>query len=259
MAILTLTTDWGLRDHYLAAFKGELICAYPEVRIVDISHEIEHHNILQASFVLKSAFQKFPSGTIHYIGLSAAASGVNSEIATLAVSCRGHFFIGQDSGIFSLLLDEEEKEIVKLNLDEPRNQSAPVHSLVEAITNLLKGVSFHELGDSYSALSQSYLAQPTVDSDSIRGTILYIDSFGNAIVNVTRELFEKERKERDFTIFLRKSTYNIQRLSKNYNAEEGEMVAFFNNENYLEIALNRASASKLLGLKVMDPIRIEFQ
>lgn len=260
MALLTLTTDWGLRDHYVAAFKGELLGLYPEIHVLDISHEIEHFNILQASFILRSSFPFFPAGTIHYIGLSGSDPNQKSRNPDyLIVSSNGHTFIGQDSGIFSLLLGDSPKEIVRLNSADNSTPEEQSKSLMNALVHLVKGNSASLLGESQSTVHQSYLAQPTVDSDSIRGTILYIDSFGNVIVNVEKQLFEQERKSRDFTIYLRKSMYDINKISNNYHEVEiGEIVAMFNREGFLEIAINHDSAAHLLGLKMMDPIRIEF-
>lgn len=260
MALLTLTTDWGLRDHYVAAFKGDLIGLCPEVQFIDISHDVEHFNILQASFILRSTYSRFPKGTIHYIGLS--GSDPNQKSANpdfLIVNAEGHTFIGQDSGIFSLLLGESAMEIVQLAMPENSSASEQSDKLLQSIVALIRGTEANQLGEIKSTIHQSYLAQPTVDSDSIRGTILYIDTFGNVIVNVERILFERERKDRDFTIFLRKSKYDINKISHHYHdIEIGEIVALFNRQGFLEIAINHDSAAHLLGLKMMDPIRIEF-
>ncbi|HNP48987.1 MAG TPA: SAM-dependent chlorinase/fluorinase [Bacteroidia bacterium] len=260
MALLTLTTDWGLRDHYVAAFKGELIGLYQEIQLIDVTHDVEHFNILQASFILKSVFKRFPKGTIHYIGLNAADSTQKSQNTDLLiVSANDHYFVGQDSGIFSLLLGETSMEIVRIVLPVNCSEEEQSTILMNSLIALVKGAKISELGEAHPSVHQSYLAQPTVDSDSIRATILYIDSFGNVIVNVDKELFERERRNRDFTIFLRKQLYDINKISAHYHEVEiGEIVAIFNRQGFLEIALNHDSAALLLGLKMMDPIRIEF-
>jgi S-adenosylmethionine hydrolase len=118
---------------------------------------------------------------------------------------------------------------------------------------------FRELGMEDSSLQESYFALPTVDAQTIRGTIIFIDSFGNAVVNISKELYEQEKRDRSFLIHLRKSEYNVNEISLTYDdVDVGEMLALFNQDGYLEIALNKDSASRLLGLKLMDPIRIEF-
>jgi S-adenosylmethionine hydrolase len=120
-------------------------------------------------------------------------------------------------------------------------------------------VAFYELGMADVAIGESYFAQPTIDNQTIRGTVIYIDSVGNAVVNITQDIFQREKRDRKFIIHMRKSVYNVTCISQSYeDVEVGEMVALFNQDGFLEIALNKESAAKLLGLKLMDPIRIEF-
>ena len=114
-----------------------------------------------------------------------------------------------------------------------------------------------ELKESYVI---NYFAVPTIDANAIRATIIYIDSFGNAVLNITKEVFDKECKNRPFVIYMRRSEYIITKISSSYeDVSYGEIVAFFNSNDQLEIALNKSKAAGLLGLKVMDAIRIDFK
>ncbi len=260
--VLTMTSDWGLRDHYVAAFKGQILNRSPEIRIVDISNEIEQFNILQASFLLRNAFPHFPPGTIHYIGIdSNNASRPSANVApVLAVKSGEHIFVGKDSGIFSLILGEAKTEIYKLDIDLKRGKSVMAIRLSEMISHLINGRPLKEIGESQEGFVQSFLTNATSDSSSIRASVMYVDDFGNTIINITEPEFTAARKNRDFTINVRRSSYNISKISKTYeDAIVGEIVAFFNEDGYLEIALNRSSASGLLGMKIFDPIRIEFK
>ena len=106
---------------------------------------------------------------------------------------------------------------------------------------------------------RSLLAKPSYDSNMLTGSIVYMDSFENAITNIHQDLFNDICKGRDFTIYMRKFDYNITKISKNYNdVARADIVAFFNSLNLLEIAMNQGNAGGLLGLKYRDPIRIEF-
>ena len=117
-----------------------------------------------------------------------------------------------------------------------------------------------ELGAPTDEYVQSYHTQPTVDQSSIRGSVIYIDSFDNIISNITKELFDKIGNGRKFTIFLRRSEYDIHTINKNYfDDDAGEIVALFNREGFLKLAINHGKASGLLGMKLMDTIRIEFE
>ena len=261
MPIITLTTDWGLRDHYVASFKGELISRCKDVQLIDISHDIAHFDILEASFVIRNCFEKFPKNTLHYIGVSGnhSHSNKNEKNNYLFLKCKDHFFTGIDSGIFSLILGDAPKEIYKLPVTA--NPSlAEVHDLFLNITSsYANGKKIEEIGTPTDELIQSFHTLPTVDPYSIRGSIIYIDSFDNIISNIGRELFDEVCNSRPFTIFLKKSEYDIHKIHRNYyDVDAGEIVALFNQEGFLKLAINQGKASGLLGMKMMDTIRIEF-
>ncbi len=261
MPVITLTTDWGLRDHYLGSFKGELISNCPGIQLVDISHEVSHFDILQASFVIKNCFSKFPKGTLHFIGITGTPSHVNKDLQRyyLLVKCKDHFFLGEDSGIFSLILGDAEKELYRLAIDD-RPRLVDVHNLfLSVITDFAHEKKMEEIGVRTEELVQSYHTQPTVEQSVIRGAVIYIDSFDNIISNITEDLFNKVGDGRPFTIFLRKSEYDIHKINRNYfDADPGEIVALFNREGFLKLAINNGKAGGLLGMKLMDTIRIEF-
>ncbi len=259
--VLTMTTDWGLRDHYVGSFKGQILSMSPGIQIVDISHEIEQFDILQASFIVRNAFSNFPRGSIHFIGLSSNNAPKHNDPLSpiLAIKCMEHVFIGSDSGIFSLILADEPAEIYRLKLDYRLGRADVSTQLTEVIGNILNGHQVKDLGVLIDKFSQSILARPMSDQEGIRAVVLYIDDFGNAIINVNEPDYEEVRKGRDVLIHFRRADYNIKKISKTYeDAIVGEIVAFFNEDGYLEIALNRASAAGLLGIKVMDSIRIQF-
>ncbi len=258
MAILTLTTDWGLRDHYLASFKGGILTMISSLQLVDISHEVEKFNIMQAAFILRNSYKKFPPGTIHFIGVSKIDNHTTDKPYVI-VKTNGQYLVGEDSGIFSLILDKDDKQIIRLSFQTNTDRQQLLNDFVTIINKLATGTELTDLGEADGALEDSYFATPTVDHMAIRGAIIYIDSFGNAVVNIERDLFLKEKKDRSFTIFFRKSAYNVSTISNAYEeVEVGEMVALFNQDGFLEIALNKGSAAQLLGLKIMEPIRIEF-
>src|SRR5689334_957770 len=147
MPILTLTTDWGLRDHYVASFKGELMSRSNDVKIVDISHQVEHFDILQASFVIKNCFAKFPEGTLHFIGLAGVQPASKNERRNyLILKSKGHFFIGEDNGIFSLILGDEEKEMYGLSVTEHPSLLELHTMFIEAIVAFLNGKKLEEIG-----------------------------------------------------------------------------------------------------------------
>ena len=257
MGVITLTTDLGNVDFYQAALKGSLISQYPEVRLVDISHDVPPFDIQNAAFLLRNAYPYFPEGTVHLIGID---SVFNDDARYLALRYQGHFFIGTDNGIFSLMFDSDPEEIVELNLmQDLKYLHFPLTDIFsKAASHLARGGMLKDIGDPTNRIVERSLIQPVVEKDGLRGSVVYVDSFGNVISNISKELFNVEQKGRDFTVYFRRNE-TINHLSWHYNeVPEGEKLCLFGISNYLEIAINKGDASKLLGLKAGDIIRVEF-
>lgn len=256
MAIITLTTDFGLKDHYAGAIKGAILSRLPGVTIVDISHKIEKYNLLDASFILKESYPVFPKGTIHIIG-------INTELSTsggyVVVSQNGHYFVGADNGIFSLLFEEMPGNIRQITLDPDQTLSFPVRDIfVKAACELASGTDFNSIGTPKESLLQRIPFRATSMGDNIRGSFVYIDSYGNVTTNIDKRLFEQVGKGRPFIIELARHT--IERISKEYSeVPEGEVLAIFNSSGSLEIAMRNGKAGSLLNLKINDSITIRFQ
>lgn len=257
MGIITLTTDLGHKDFYQAALKGSLISQFPGVQLIDISHEIPPFNIQYAAFVLKNAYVYFPEKTVHLIGID---SVFNKDYRYIALSYNNHYFVGADNGIFSLIIDNEPQEIVELNLlQDLKYLHFPLTDIFsKAACHLAKGGKLNEIGDPVDRLIDRTVIQPIVEKDALRGSVVFIDSFGNVISNISKELFNNVQRSRDFVLYFRRNE-TITQMSWHYNeVPEGEKLCLFGISNYLEIAINKGNASKLLGLNHGDIIRVEF-
>ena len=253
MPIITLTTDFGMKDHYVSSVKGAILNQLPSASIVDISHHIEKYNIPETAFVLKNAYNNFPKGTIHIIGVKTEQSNLAAQVI---VYSDGHYFIGADNGIFYLLLENHIDKIIAL----PPNTSIfpTLDVFVNAACHLAKGNPVEELGAAKTELFQSLPFRAASIGDMIRGTVIYIDTYENVITNINQHLFNQVGKGRPFKIDLKKN--DIDKINKSYNdVPEGEIVALFNSSGYLEIAMNAAKASSLLYLRINDQITIQFE
>ena len=197
--------------------------------------------------------------------LAALASLTPADLQKLpkfvAVKANGHYFIGPDNGLFSLFLKQEEIEkIVKINL---RILDDYIHFpikdiLVKSAVHLAKAGNMEFLGRKINHLNVKTIIQPVVSSDQIRGSIIYVDSFKNAITNITRDLFESVAKGRRFTILFKRSE-TVEKISLQYSdVLEGEKLCLFGITGYLEIAINKGEASTLLGLHTGEAIIIQF-
>lgn len=257
MPVITLTSDWGLRDHFLGVVKGRIITKLPSATLIDISHDISPFNLKQASFVLRNSFPHFPQGTVHIISMLTEFS---ESSAHLAIQYDGQYFIGADNGIFSLIFDHQPQAIIRLGAERIGiGPEAPARDrFIEAAVRLAEGKPIGELGDPVSDMKEQLHFHPVVSGDVIRGVVIYINHYENVVTNIRKDLFQQVGNGRKFTIEFRGESVN--RLYSSYqDVPVGEIVALFGSTGHLEIAINQGNASSLLGLEINDPVRIEFK
>ena len=246
MAIITLTSDWGLSDYYVAAVKGTIYSALPDATIVDITHNIEPWDIASAAFIIKNCYKTFPKGTIHIIAVETEES---SDKPHIALKADGHYFIGTDNNIFSLILGDTPYEAITIEViqDSDFFTFTTRDRFVKVAVMIANGLSFNEIGKPYPQIRQCGTIQPTIDANSIHGIITFIDSYENAVTNITKELFDKVRNSRNFEI--RVGKYATGKISLSYTeVATPDIVALFGTHGLLEIALNHGKAASLMGL-----------
>lgn len=257
MAIITLTSDWGLRDHYVGSVKGAIYTRYPEAVIVDITHDIPVFDLEPASFVIRNSYKNFPKGSIHIIAINSEATLKSPHVAVLY---DGHYFIGADNGLFSLIFDKKPEKIIELNImqDSDYFTFPTLFVFVKAACMLAKDEPIESLGEPIDELNTLIHITAVSDKDSIKGSVIYIDGYDDVITNITESLFKEVGKGRPYTISFR--GYDIHTISKSYkDVEPGEMLALFGSSGHLEIAINQGNASGLLGLKLKESVRIDFE
>jgi len=255
MGVVTLTSDWNRHDHYLGAIKGYILSRCPGTTIVDITHQVHTFNIAEAAFIVKNSYNNFPEGTVHIIGVK---SEPGEENPFVVVGNDGHWFIGTDNGLFGLIFEERPDRIVRINSAE--SGSFPeLNIFSEAACHILNGGDVTDLGEEKEKLFRQVPLMPTIEESVINGSIIYIDSYNNAITNIGRELFEQVGKNRVYDIFIHSNHYKINRINKKYQeTESGEILALFNSLDLLEIAMKDGNAAEMLGLDTKSTIRIKF-
>ncbi|NVO19162.1 MAG: SAM-dependent chlorinase/fluorinase [Bacteroidetes bacterium] len=256
MPVITLTSDWGITDHYLGAVKGAILSRHPNAVIVDISHKVDHYDIRQAAFIIRNAFPSFPEGTIHILAIDSIESDEHPHIV---VKAKGHYFIGADSGLFSLILDEEPEKIVALRvLQDTGYFTFPARDRFAKVACMLaEGNPIEELGEQIPSLVVKLPLLASIKEDKIEGRVMYIDSYKNVYLNITEKDFRKTVGNKPFTIQLKRTGDSIDTIVKAYgDVPEGEMCALFSSSGYLEIALNRDKASSLLNLHIDDTVSV---
>ena len=261
MAIITLTSDLGTKDSYLASVKGSIYSQLETTKVIDITNEISPFNIQQAAYVVRNCFKDFPHGTIHIISVDDELSLKNEH---LAVKAEGHYFIGSDNGLFSLLLSEMKAErIVRLNISQTTNcmTFATKNIFVPAACHLARGGTMEIIGTEVADFEiQKTELKAVITKDMIRGAVIYVDSYGNAITNISKEVFENAKKGRNLSILFGREDEQITAISTKYKeVPPSEKLAIFGENRLLQIAINQGKANKLLGLKLHEIIRIEFK
>ncbi|MCJ8209654.1 SAM-dependent chlorinase/fluorinase [Mucilaginibacter sp. RS28] len=258
MPIITLTTDLGDKDIYQAALKGSILSLLPTVSIIDITHSVAAFNVQQAAFILKNAYHYFPQNTVHLIGIDTV---YNVHTRYLAVKYRGHYFVGADNGIFSLMFDQQPDEMVEINImQDLKFLHFPLADIfVKAACHLAQEKPLEEIGLPVTSIEKKMNLQPVVERNLIKGMVIYVDSFQNVITNITKDFFNKVQHGRRFTLYFKRNE-TINQLSWHYNeVPEGEKLCLFGISDHLEIAINKGNASGLLGLNVGDSVIIDFE
>lgn len=258
MAIITLTTDLGDKDIYQAALKGNIFKLLPTVNLVDITHSVALFNIQQAAFILKNSFRYFPDGTVHLIGVDTV---YNDYTRFLAIKYKNHYFVGADNGIFSLIFSEEPQEMVEITLmQDLKFLHFPLADIfVKAACHLAKGGALTQIGIPVQGVERKMDLQPVIERNVIKGMVIYIDTFQNAITNITKDFFSRVQQGRRFILYFKRNE-TITQLSWHYNeVPEGEKLCLFGISDHLEIAINKGNASGLLGLNLGDSVIIDFQ
>lgn len=254
MPLITLTTDYGTKDHYTGALKGQLYYTNKDIIIVDINHEITPYEIIPAAFIMKNATAKFPKGTIH-IAIINIRDG-NSRY--LIVKRKEIFYIVPDNGLICMMFPDED---FLAHAYQGLSKDFSFTELHEALAIMIKAVNENNIEEisvpitSYKVLN---FAQPFVSGDVYKGSVIYIDNYKNIITNITKEDFYSYVQDKPFIISIRHN--KIFKISKHYSeVDEGEALALFNDNDYLEIAVNKSSASGLLGLHYGQVVLVEHQ
>lgn len=259
MRFVTLTSDWNKDDFYTGAVKGTLLSSCEKVEIITLSNQIKPYNIAEAAFVLRNCYHHYPTGTVHIVAVSSDSS---PDSKFIAAEIDGHYFITADNGFMGLLGDLEPSELVFIQYEE-KNAPASFPSLflfTKVACKIINGEALKTIGTPAKDYIKQIPLRATLENNTITGAVIYIDSYGNAITNISRELFDRIGKGRPFEIFVQSKHYKITKLNKQYSeTTPGDLLALFNSVGLLEIAIRNGSAKELLNLNNDSTIRVEYK
>jgi S-adenosylmethionine hydrolase len=264
---ITLLTDFGRRDSYVAQMKGVIYSLCPRAAVVDLGHEIRPHAVAEAALFIAEAAPRFPRGTIHVVVVD---PGVGTSRRPLAVSAARCCFICPDNGVLTLVLrgqpDFEARMIEGPTLGDAGHRiSATFHGrdvFAPAAARLARGVAFRRIGPVVDDIESLDIPRAEDGARGIRGEIIHVDRFGNCITNISRSTVQAASPAAAgaaavLEVHLPEAC--IRGVSSTYgDAEAGRAVALWGSSDLLEVAVNRGSAAARLGLKEGSPVRIEF-
>ena len=258
MSIITLTSDLGLNDHYLAMVKAKILSQKPDAQIIDINNSIHKHNIAEAAFVIKTMLREFPKDTIHIVGVGTQAI---DDITHVGIRYMDQYILTADNGLFSLIAEQYADYVVELTMNvESDVRIFPMRDLYAPAAVLLsRGSSLEVIGRKLDNLKEAMLLKPTTGEDYIRGSVIYVDDYGNAITNIDYRMIRDTVKGREFLIGFSHKGYEMSEVMKRYSdVRMGERLALINSAGHLEIAINQGHAADLLGLHVGEAVIITF-
>lgn len=255
MAIITLLTDSGESDHYVAAIKAKIISVNPGIRIVDISHKVQPCDIAHAAFLLRAVYSEFPKGTVHLIGVDSTGSRGDGF---LVLKLDDHYFVGADNGIFGLISEKPHQQLASINIVNPVVSTFPERDILAPVASkLASGVSLTDLGRPLAGFKRMIDRQIKATKKLIAGHIIRVDNFGNLITNIPKDVFEILSRDKLYTIQF--GGEKFRRVHTQYHqAEEGECFLVFNSIGFLEIGIYKGNASELLGLSYDSMVNIVF-
>lgn len=247
MPIITLLSDWGLTDHYVASVKGAILSRLPDAVIVDISHTISLLDIRHAALVMRDTWRNFPPGTIHIIGVASIESDRHSHVI---VKSEGHYFIGADTGLISIILDKEPEKIIAISVMQDSGYfTSPVRDrFVKVAALLANGISMDELGDPLQFLNTTNLMQPHFDGKTIYGKVTHIDNYENVFLNVSVRFVNECFGTKYIKVACKQLVYPL--VSAYDDVSDGEQCALFASNGFLQLAMNRGKLASICGIKV---------
>ena len=261
--VVTLLTDFGLKDGYVAQMKGVVLHKCPDSLIIDISHEIERHNILMGSFVLETTVPYFPRDTIH---VAVVDPGVGSNRKAIVVECEFGFLVGPDNGLMARASERlcvksirqiREKSVTRKSISNTFH-GRDIFARVAAV--LASGKKPEEIGPRINELEKLNLSAARLVDRRLKCQVLHVDNFGNIITNVEEDLVKKIPRELGGRIVIKsgKREFQAEYVSSYHELGPRSIGALIGSQGYLEIAIREKSAAKKLDLKPLDRLEIRL-
>jgi len=262
MKTITFTTDFGINSNYPAQIKAVVLSVAPDAYLVDITHSISKHNIMEGAFVLQTTIPYFPDGTVH---IGVVDPGVGSFRRGIVIVTKTQILVGPDNG----LLTPIAKKLAPFQVYEIKNPNFMLKKIsnifhgrdvfAPVAAHILNGVFFEEIGPIIHDYIDLNLEQTDITDKYVIGKILYIDDFGNIITNIQKHLLQKYLEPgKKIMVFIGNNRKEISFVNAYSDVKKGTFLMTISSSDYLEISANQSKASEKLNVKLGEEIKIKF-
>jgi len=258
VSVISLLTDFGLDDNYVGVMRGVILNIDPKAKILDLTHNVERHNIIQAAFLLKGSFKYFPKKTIFLVVVD---PGVGSRRKAVIVKTKDYVFIGPDNGVLSLALSQTKIEKIieitnKRYFIKPVSDTFHGRDIFSPVAGFLSGgIPIEEFGRKIDKLKSLNLPKVDIKDDLLGGEIIYVDRFGNLITNIEKGSFYDFVNKKKFKIHFKRGIF--ERINKSYTqTDTGRPLVIWGSFGNLEISVNRGSAKDYFKVKGRESVKI---
>jgi S-adenosylmethionine hydrolase len=252
MTLITILTDFGTADSYVAEVKGVLLSGAPGATLVDVTNEVAPGDIRSAAYILERTWHRFPPSTIHLVVVD---PGVGSSRAALALSAHGHRFVGPDNGVFTPVLHDAEVEAVVLQAQGEVSRTFHGRDLfAPAAAALASGATLSSLGQQFAGIPHRLAyTPPHPENGGVVGEVVYVDRFGSLVTNIPAHLVPSHAK-------VEIDELEIGRLKQTYNdVATGSLLAYIGSGGMVEIAVRDGSAAQRLGIGMGGRVRARLE
>lgn len=257
MPLITFLSDFGWRDHYVAAVKAKILSEDTNLQVIDISHNIKKHDIIHAAHVLKSVYQDFPEGSVHLVAVNSRSE---PNEAMIAIEIKNHFFLGSNNGLLSLIREKDPDQVVKISSENDLKGNFPAKDILAAkAVKILKSKNLDGIGDDMKVEDFKRYIVPKVKAtrEIIQGHVVHIDDYGNLITDIQQYDYDILSKGKSVQIKFR--NYALTGVQQHYHESQGgEAFAIFNDQGVLEIGIKQGNAAELLGMEYNSMVSVKF-
>ncbi len=256
MPVITLLSDWNTPNHYFAFVAGHIYSALPEINFVELSPPVKAHHISQAALILKNALNYFEAGSIHTVFVGMPDNNQKLVIGKY----KEQYIISWDTGLLSLIDDIDKFEICVGLFPSKEGDKKWLTPITETAIRISNGATlcFEAFCEDLDILVLKQI-HPMIQANAIFGNIISIDPYGNAVSNISKSMFEQYSVGKEFEIIVQSKSNSIDHISDGYNSDEmGDLIAVFNDDDLLEIAISHDNVSELLQLDTNSEIKVQF-